>query len=68
MVDEKEPLPVPSIVLVDKDIVGNELVDHTTPLAITVAPPSEVIFPPDEEVLVVNELIAVVTKVGTVNT
>ena len=68
MADEKDPMPVPLLVLVDKDTVGNELLDHTTPLALTVAPPSEVIFPPEDEVLEVIELIAVVTKEGTVGT
>ncbi len=68
MAEEKDPIPVPSIVLVDKDTVGNELADHTTPLALTVAPPSEVIFPPEDEVLEVIELTAVVNKAGTITT
>ena len=68
MADEKDPMPAPSLVLVDKDIVGNELVDHTTPLVLTVAPPSEVIFPPEDEEFVVIELIDAVTNTGTVDT
>ena len=64
MADEKDPIPMPLLVLVDKDIVGNELVDHTTPLALTVAPPSKVIFPPDEEELVVIPVIEFVLSIG----
>jgi hypothetical protein len=59
-VDEKEPVPVPSDVLVDRAMVGLVLVDQTTPLAVMEAPPSAVILPPavaEVVVIVVMELV-----------
>jgi hypothetical protein len=48
-------------------MVGFGLVDHTTPLAVTTEPPSELIFPPDTAVVVVMELTDIVLKVGRTN-
>ena len=62
--DEKEPVPVPSDVLVDRAIVGFVVVDQTTPLAVIVAPPSTVILPPDVAEDVVMEVISVVESEG----
>ena len=61
----KLPVPEPSLVFVLKEIVGFVLVDHTTPLAVTVAPPSELIFPPDVALVVVMELADTVLNVGS---
>ena len=60
----KVPVPEPSLVFVLKEIVGVELVDHTTPLEVTAEPPSEVIFPPEMAVVVVMELADIVLTVG----
>ena len=64
--DEKEPVPIPSEVLVDRAMVGLVLVDQTTPLAVMVAPPSEVILPPEVAEVVVIAVMAVVVSVGMV--
>ena len=45
--ETKVPDPDPSVVLVESEMVGVEFVDHTTPLFVMDAPPSDVIFPPD---------------------
>jgi hypothetical protein len=45
-IEVKDPLPDPSDVFVVKAIVGFVDVLQTTPLAVIVAPPSEVILPP----------------------
>jgi hypothetical protein len=63
-VEEKEPVPVPSEVLVDRAIVGLVFVDQTTPLAVIVAPPSAVILPPEVAEVVVIAVMAVVVRVG----
>ena len=63
-VDEKEPVPVPSNVLVVKEIVGFVVVDQTTPIAVIVAPPSALILPPDVAEVVVIAVMAVVVSVG----
>ena len=63
--DEKEPVPVPFDVLVDKVIDGLVLVDQTTPLAVMDVPPSVVILPPEVAVVLVIEAIPVVVSVGT---
>ena len=60
------PAPVPLLVFVVKDMVGFVFVDHTTPLEVTAAPPSELIVPPDDAVVGVIELITEVVNVGTV--
>jgi hypothetical protein len=60
----KLPVPEPSLVFVLKEIVGVGLVDHTTPLIVTAAPPSAVIFPPAVAVVVVIELADIVLTVG----
>jgi hypothetical protein len=43
------------------------VVDHTTPLAVTTEPPSELIFPPEVAVVVVIELADIVLTVGRTN-
>jgi hypothetical protein len=63
----KVPVPEPSLVFVLKEIVGVELVDHTTPLEVTAEPPSELIVPPEiDAVDVIAEIEDVVTVGGTV--
>jgi hypothetical protein len=59
------PVPVPSVVLVAKAIVGLGIVLQTTPLAVTVLPPSVITVPPHEAVLVAIELGKVVVSVST---
>jgi hypothetical protein len=60
----KLPVPVPSAVF-ELVIVGVAAVPQQTPLAVTLAPPSEVTFPPAVAVLVVIAEAAVVVNVGT---
>ena len=60
----KIPVPVPSIVLVDKAMVGFAPVLQQTPRAVMVAPPSAVTLPPLAAVAVVIALAAVVVTVG----
>jgi hypothetical protein len=48
---EKDPVPVPFNVLVDNETVGDIFVDQTTPLAVTVKPPSLVKLPPEDAVV-----------------
>ena len=62
--EEKEPVPVPSDVLVVRAIVGLVLVDQTTPLAVMAAPPSAVILPPEVAEDVVTAVMEVVVSVG----
>ncbi len=62
----KLPIPDPSLVFVVKEIVGFVLVDHTTPLEVTAAPPSELTFPPDVAEFVVMAVIAVVVSLGII--
>lgn len=60
----KVPVPVPLVVLL-ADMVGFIAVDQQTPLAVTLAPPSEVIFPPDkavEDVIFVGEVVLTVAR------
>ena len=64
----KTPLPVPSIVFVDKEILGFAAVLQQTPRAVIVAPPSSVIFPPLVAVVFVIDVTAVVVRVGNVAT
>jgi hypothetical protein len=60
--DTKVPGPEPSIVFVVKVIVGEVLVLHTTPLAVTVLPPSDVTLPPEVALVVkILDTSAVVT-------
>ena len=61
----KVPVPVPSVVLVGKAMVGFTVVLQQTPRAVTVAPPSAVTLPPLEAVAVVIDVIAVVVTVGS---
>ena len=60
----KLPVPVPSVVLVVKAIVGFWLVLHTTPLAVIAPPPSLVILPPLLAVVEVIEETVVVVRVA----
>jgi hypothetical protein len=60
----KLPVPCPFVVLL-LDIVGLSVVDQQTPLAVTEAPPSVVIFPPEVAVVAVIDETAVVVRVGT---
>jgi len=57
------PVPLPSVVLLSA-IVGLGVVLQQTPLAVTVAPPSDVIFPPLVAVVWVIFVMAVVVMVG----
>ena len=61
-----EPVPVPSDVLVGREIVGLMEVSQTTPLAVTLASPSEEMLPPLEAVVWVMEEMEVVVKVGEI--
>ena len=58
----KTPVPVPSVVLL-LAVVGLTEVPQHTPLAVTVAPPSEVTLPPLDAVV---DAVAVVVPVVTV--
>ena len=60
----KLPVPVPSVVLVESEIVGLGLVDHTTPLFVMDDPPSDIMLPPDVTVVVVTELADTVLTIG----
>ncbi len=60
----KMPIPLLSLVFVVPAIVGFVAVPQQTPLAVTSAPPSEVMFPPEVAAVVVIPLIAVVVSVG----
>ena len=60
------PVPVPLTVLVVKAIVGLAVVLQQIPLAVMVAPPSEVMFPPLVAVVAVMVDAAVVVSVATV--
>ena len=59
------PVPVPLTVLVVKAIVGLIVVLQQIPLAVMVAPPSEVMFPPLVAVVPVMVDAAVVVSVAT---
>jgi len=59
------PVPYPSVVLLSA-IVGLGVVLQQTPLAATVAPPSDVTFPPLSAVVWVMFVTVVVVKVGKV--
>jgi hypothetical protein len=60
------PIPVPSVVLVDKAMVGFAVVLQQTPRAVTAAPPSVLIVPPLLAVVLVIADIAVVVITGMV--
>ena len=62
----KVPIPVPSVVLVDKAMVGFSVVLQQTPRAVTAAPPSVLIVPPLLAVVLVMADMAVVVMVGMV--
>ena len=60
------PLTAPLVVFVASAVVGVEVVDHTIPLTVTVAPPLYVILPPLVAVVASIELTVVVAaKVAT---
>ncbi len=50
IVEVNIPDPTPSVVLVDKEIVGLVVVPQTTPLAVIVNVPEDVTLPPDKAV------------------
>ena len=56
------PIPVPSVVLVDKAMVGFTVVLQQMPRAVTLAPPSAVTLPPLAAVVVVIAVIAVLFR------
>ena len=60
----KVPVPVPLLVLVLRAMVGSCNVLHTTPRAVTVAPPLELTFPPLLALVPVMLLTAAVVSVG----
>jgi len=60
----KVPVPVPSEVFVGNAIVGFGEVLQTTPLPVTLPPPSEVMFPPLDAPVRVIDVIGVVVTVG----
>ena len=60
------PMPLPSVVLVDKAMVGFAVVLQQTPRTVTAAPPSELIVPPLVAVIDVIAVTAVVVMVGMV--
>ena len=60
----KLPVPDPSLVLLP-EMVGFEVVVQHTPRAVTLAPPSELMFPPLVAVVWVIELGEVVVSDGT---
>ena len=60
----KIPVPGPSVVLVDKAMVGFAVIAQQTPRAVTVAPPSLVTLPPLVMVVMVIAVAAVVVTVG----
>ncbi len=62
--DVKEPVPVPSVVFVERAIVGFVVVDQTTPLAVKEAPPSDVILPPEVAEVDVIAVMAMVVSDG----
>ena len=58
---EKVPNPLP-IINLESEIVGFKFDEYTTPLSLTLAPPSEVTFPPNTaDVVVIVAADAVVT-------
>ena len=62
------PVPVPSVVLVDKAIVGFAVKLQQTPRAVTGAPPSVVMLPPlVAVVMVMADVDAVVIVAGAVD-
>ena len=63
--EENVPVPVPFDVFVDSDITGVGLVDHTTPRAVTVEPPSALTFPPEVAVVLPKSVTVEVERVGT---
>ena len=64
----KAPLPVPSVVFVDKAMVGFADVLQQTPRAVMAAPPSAVILPPLVALVAVIDVTAIVVRVGNVAT
>ena len=60
----KLPVPDPLLVFDVKEMVGFVLVDHTTPLAVTGEPPSDVTFPSNDAVVGVIELADTVLTKG----
>ena len=61
---ENDPVPVPSVVIVDRATVGLGLVLQHTPRAVTVRPPSLDMLPPLTAVVVVTPVMLVLVTVG----
>jgi len=64
----KIPVPLPSVVLVAKAVVGLAVVLQQTPRAVMTAPPSSVMFPPLVAVVFVIDVTVVVVRVGKLAT
>ena len=62
----KVPVPVPSVVLVDKAMVGFTVVLQQTPRTVTAAAPSVLMVPPPVAVVFVIAVTVVVVIVGMV--
>jgi predicted amidohydrolase len=58
------PVPVPSVVLVESEMVGLALVLQTTPRAVTATPPVAVTLPPLDALAEETEPAVVVFTVG----
>ena len=61
----KLPVPLPSLVL-ELSVVGFDVVLQQTPMAVTVAPPSDVTLPPQRALVEVIEDTEFVVTVGVV--
>ncbi len=62
------PVPVPSVVLVVRAVVGLAAMLQQIPLTVTSAPPSKVTLPPLMAVVIATPYAAVVVTAGTVAT
>ena len=62
--DVKFPIPDPSLVFVEREIVGLGFVDQTTPLEVTGEPPSDGILPLETEEFGLISVITLVEMVG----
>ena len=62
------PVPLPSVVLVAKAMVGLAVVLQQTPRAVTFAPPLLVMFPPLVAVVAVIDVTGALVRVGNVAT
>jgi hypothetical protein len=62
--DVNDPVPPPLVVFVESATVGPLEVLHTTPLTVTIPPPSEETLPPEIADVEFIELIGVVVTIG----